>query len=70
MATNLTLPMNFSNTRVILAPLWSSVWVRGERGTVVGHDAELAIEGEPPILRVLFADGRVGLHKMSELGAR
>lgn len=47
--------------------MWATIWIRGERGTVVGTDSESFVE---PMVRVLFADGRVGNHKMSEIGRR
>ncbi len=65
--TQSTLPMNFSNARIELPSMWSTIWIRGERGTVVGTDAETYAE---PMVRVLFADSRVGTHKMSEIGRR
>ena len=62
-----TLPMNFSTARIEAPAMWATVWVRGERGTVVGYDAESFPE---PMTRVLFADGRTGIFKHSEMGKR
>lgn len=47
--------------------MWATVWVRGERGTIcaVIHD-----DYPVPMIRVLFADGRQGLHKLAELGTK
>lgn len=61
-----TLPMDFSNARVELPSMWATVWIRGERGTVVEVIPEAYAQ---PTIRVLFADGRVGTHKLSEIGA-
>ena len=63
----LTLRMDFSGSRFEPPAMWATVWVRGERGTVVGFDADSYAE---PMTRVLFEDGRVGMFKFSEMGAR
>ncbi len=63
--TQASLPMNFSNARIEPSTMWSTVWVRGERGTVVGYDTESYPQ---PMTRVLFADGRTGIFKHSEMG--
>lgn len=65
--TQATLAMNFSNARIELPSLWATIWIRGERGTVVGTDADSFAQ---PMVRVLFEDGRIGNHKMTEIGRR
>ncbi len=65
MQTNL--PMNFQNARIEPSAMWATVWVRGERGTVVGYDTE---SYEQPMTRVLFADGRTGNFSHSEMASR
>lgn len=65
---NLSLPMNFSNIQPVTESdwMWSTVYARGARGTVVGFDSDEA----GVMLKILFADGRVGFYKPSELGPR
>lgn len=65
--TQTSLPMNFTNARIEPSKLWATVWVRGERGTVVGYDAE---SYEVPMTRVLFSDGRQGLFTHAEMGLK
>lgn len=69
MTNNMTLPMNFTNVRPVTETeiLWSTVFYKGERGTVVKYYAE--DYGDLPMLRVLFSDGRQAILKWSELGA-
>ncbi|MBP8137609.1 MAG: hypothetical protein KAY61_05340 [Candidatus Eisenbacteria bacterium] len=69
MTNSMTLPMNFSNARPTTAEdwMWSTVFYKGERGTVVAYYAD--DYGDLPMLRVLFADGRQGILKISELGS-
>lgn len=65
--TQTTLPMNFSNARIILPAMWATGWMRDERYTVVGVDAD---NYDVPMVRALFADGRIGLHTMAELARK
>ncbi len=65
---NETLPMNFSNCRMSTSAdwMWSTVFYKGERGTVVEFCTDY---GDLPMLRVLFADGSKAILKISELGS-
>lgn len=63
--TQATLPMNFSNARIELPAMWATVWVRGERGTVIWGCLETYAV---PMIKVLFPDGHIGTHKLNELG--
>lgn len=68
MTNNMTLPMNFMNARPVTEAeiLWSTVFYKGERGTVVAYNTE---DYAVPMLRVLFVDGKTATLKWSELGA-
>lgn len=46
-------------------PLWTTTWWKTERVTVIGHSTE---QDFPTPIKVLFADGRIGFAKRSELG--
>lgn len=67
--TQTTIPMDFTNAKPTTSAdwLWSSVFYKGERGTVVNYYTD--DYGDLPMLRVLFADGRQAILKISELGA-
>ncbi len=64
----MTLPMNFSNARPTTSAdwMWSTVFYKGERGTVIAHYAD---DYPVPMLRVLFSTGRQAILKISELDA-
>lgn len=68
MNNTMSLPMNFANARPSTEAdwMWATVYYKGERGTVVAYCAD---DYAAPMLRVLFADGRHAMLKISELGA-